>query len=104
MGDNRRWFAGPATAVLLGLVALIAALGLLATPARAQTYAITQPGHSTTTTVAPTTTSTTTIKKATGGLAFTGADITVTMGAAAVALGAGGLLVMASRKRKAADR
>jgi hypothetical protein len=102
MGYNRRRFAGAAAAVLLGLVALVASLGLLATPARAQTYAIVQAGHSTTTTtVAPTTT---TLKKATGGLAFTGADITVTMGVAAVALGAGGVLVMASRRRKAADR
>lgn len=34
------------------------------------------------------------------GLAFTGADVELTMGVAAVALGVGGMLVLVSRKRR----
>lgn len=124
MNQRRRHVATNATAaIVLGLMALVLALGLLASPANAQvndttttstttttvatttptvgsiTYPITRSSVGTTTTTEPTTT-TTTAKH--GGLAFTGADITVTVGAAAVALGAGGMLVLASRKRKAA--
>jgi len=102
MRDNRRRL-GTVGAAILGLLFLAAALGFMHIPsARAQTtvpptYAITSPSSAVvTTTVAPTTTT-----KAPSGLAFTGADIGITMGAAAVALGVGGLLVMASRKRKA---
>ena len=56
-----------------------------------------QPNRATTT-VAPA--PTTTVAKH-GGLAFTGADITMTVGGAAIALGAGGVLLLVSRKRKA---
>lgn len=101
MGHNRHGATRTVGAVLLGILTLALAVGLFtATPARAQTYPIISGGSATTTTtVEPTTT---TVKKATGGLAFTGADITVTMGAAAACLGVGGALVLVSRKRKAA--
>lgn len=107
-----------AAALLLGILGMALAVGLfLATPARAQTttsttqattqatsYPVTSPPSNApqtnvATTVAPTTT--TTLKQ--GGLAFTGADIGITVGAAAIALGAGGTLVLVSRKRKSHD-
>jgi hypothetical protein len=103
MGYNRRGPARAALALLFGILAIAVTVGLFtATPAKAQTYPITQPATGgTTTTVAPTTTTKPVVKA--GGLAFTGADITVTMGVAAAALGAGGVLVLVSRRRKAAQ-
>jgi hypothetical protein len=74
----------------------------------ALTYPITKVGGATTTTL-PAPTTTTTLKPAIAftsappvshGLAFTGADVAITMGAGAAALGAGGLIVLASRRRR----
>src|SRR5579875_2047766 len=60
-----------------------------------------------TTTTAPTTTTTlkpaiafTSAPPVSHGLAFTGADVAITMGVGAAALGAGGLIVLASRRRR----
>ncbi len=104
MKDNRRQRLSALATVLLGALAVLMTLGFMASPAKAQTtggttYPVIQPSAATTTTttVAPTTTTTV----AHHGLAFTGADITMTVGASAIALGAGGVLVLASRKRKA---
>jgi len=61
------------------------------------------------TTTVPAPTTTTTLKPAIAftsappvshGLAFTGADVAITMGVGAAALGAGGLIVLASRRRR----
>ncbi len=117
MGHNRQGRTRATVTIVLAVLSVVLTVGVLASPAHAQTstsstssYVITGPGGGTTTTVAPTT-STTTVATApaaattttvkSGGLAFTGADIGMTMGAAAVALGAGGLLVLAARRRKA---
>lgn len=100
MANTRRRLGTSLAAVLLLAAALAITVGsMLASPARAQTYPITpssgsQPAVSITTTP-PTTAA------AKGALAFTGADIAATMAGAAVVIGAGGFLVLASRKRKA---
>ena len=131
MREIRRGFARRAAAILVGALAFGVSLTLLAGPARAQvdenttttsttsttvastttttaprtgvaTYPIVGGASATTTTTVPATTTTTKAPKK-AALAFTGADVGLTVGAAAVALGLGGVLVLASRKRKAAQ-
>lgn len=76
-------------------------VGVLTVPAPTTTV------PATTTTRAPTTTTTlkpaiafTSAPPVSHGLAFTGADVAITMGVGAAALGAGGLIVLASRRRR----
>lgn len=72
-----------------------AAVLLGATPASA--YGPSQGSGGGTTTTAPPTT----VKQASHHLAFTGADVMITTGAGAAAIGLGGMAVLASRKKRA---
>lgn len=114
MAKNPKGSRGVIT-LLIAFLAVLLIYGFMKPgSARAASYAVTTTtahtavGGATTTTAAPTTTTTAAPTTAAAvaaapqksGLAFTGADIATTMGAAAVALGLGGALVIVSRKRK----
>jgi len=103
---RRRPLGGLITALFTAIAVAFMVTALLSSPARAQTtggststnYPI--PPSSGTAPQISTTLPATTLK-ASGKLAFTGADIAGLMVVAAVVIGGGGALVLVSRKRKA---